>query len=343
MRCDLQSPAEILAWSVSIHTPTWGVTYRRYDTIYRIRRFNPHTYMRCDLHMDCLALMRVVSIHTPTWGVTSSSHNCLINTHVSIHTPTWGVTCLNLCCSVCPEVSIHTPTWGVTFAGFWDRYCFFCFNPHTYMRCDWSWRYGSTCRIGCFNPHTYMRCDTLFLMIFFGIRRFNPHTYMRCDHLQSPSEILAWSVSIHTPTWGVTQCKTEVTKQLMFQSTHLHEVWHCYGKRTSIEESFNPHTYMRCDVVRSLRTRCYRVSIHTPTWGVTSWSSKSSRRSNSFNPHTYMRCDGNWKKKSDQPNVSIHTPTWGVTSEQLQTNRIPQVSIHTPTWGVTSRRWAKRK
>ena len=54
---------------------------------------------------------------------------------------------------------------------------------------------------------------------------------------------------------------------------------------------FNPHTYMRCDSNRSPPLCVLRVSIHTPTWGVT------------------MRMPRGRAKML----VSIHTPTWGVT------------------------------
>ena len=56
-------------------------------------------------------------------------------------------------------------------------------------------------------------------------RSFNPHTYMRCD-LIFTFFALASEVSIHTPTWGVTWLHNNRTGIGMFQSTHLHEVWH---------------------------------------------------------------------------------------------------------------------
>ena len=56
----------------------------------------------------------------------------------------------------------------------------------------------------------------------------------------------------------------------MFQSTHLHEVWPIEYIFSRWQLSFNPHTYMRCDVCPfSVTHQCLIVSIHTPTWGVT--------------------------------------------------------------------------
>ena len=165
------------------------------------------------------------------------------------------------------EVSIHTPTWGVT------KRCNTtqkrkCFNPHTYMRCDviatrqhlvrnvsiHTPTWGVTIRIcpvilflWSFNPHTYMRCD-LFAWIWGMVETsFNPHTYMRCDNR---GKTVCWydRVSIHTPTWGVTANSMNYKINQMFQSTHLHEVWPIWITEVSNDfQSFNPHTYMRCD------------------------------------------------------------------------------------------------
>ena len=144
------------------------------------------------------------------------------------------------------HVSIHTPTWGVTTQV--DPL------PTAPLR---------------FNPHTYMRCDKPFIMLF----------------------DIHW-VSIHTPTWGVTMNNKPNNVLAKFQSTHLHEVWPlsvtgwllpsgfqsthlhevwllCAYWINSDFSCFNPHTYMRCDLLRSLLF----------------WFK------NSFNPHTYMRCD----------------------------------------------------
>ena len=115
---------------------------------------------------------------------------------------------------------------------------------HEVWHCYWigfTWLYG-------FNPHTYMRCDSESKHLTRFPRGFNPHTYMRCDFTLSSKE--------KTP--------------IVFQSTHLHEVWlRAVILPSSALLCFNPHTYMRCDrVIRTTRT-FLDVSIHTPTWGVT--------------------------------------------------------------------------
>ena len=101
----------------------------------------------------------------------------------------------------------------------------------------------------------------------------------------------------------------------LFQSTHLHEVWLFALSISPRMRSFNPHTYMRCDLV------IHSVNLHILC----------------FNPHTYMRCDFLLVFESVIVFfVSIHTPTWGVTSTHEYEYKQLFVSIHTPTWGVTS-------
>ena len=76
---------------------------------------------------------------------------------------------------------------------------------------------------------------------------------------------------------------------------------------------FNPHTHAGCDIARCHFFIFKKVSIHTPTQGVTD---KRIVGVGSFI-------------------VSIHTPTQGVTPIQMQRMLVLAVSIHTPTQGVT--------
>ena len=143
-----------------------------------------------------------------------------------------------------------------------------CFNPHTYMRCDRMPSFRWHLHI-CFNPHTYMRCDPRFFISLLMSRSFNPHTYMRCD--RAGNSLTTWlTVSIHTPTWGVTISSWTISVGKEFQSTHLHEVWRQRSLHIPPTISFNPHTYMRCDKHYANLPTYNKVSIHTPTWGVTS-------------------------------------------------------------------------
>ena len=165
-------------------------------------------------------------------------------------------------------------------------------------------------------------------------------------------------VSIHTPTWGVTRLSGSSGSLYLFQSTHLHEVWHIVSHRHREFKRFQS-THLHEVWLSADKNNCtlVRVSIHTPTWGVTSVGILSIAL---------------WT-------VSIHTPTWGVTDTLNRTNiyhrkfqsthlhevwlmqqaweyekegfnphtymrcddgykyygRYVNVSIHTPTWGVT--------
>ena len=143
------------------------------------------------------------------------------------------------------DVSIHTPTWGVTRGN--------VPNQRTISR------FQST------HLHEVWPCKPRLLC---QLLRFNPHTYMRCDGMNRKT-FRYWLVSIHTPTWGVTNRYIRSGSPFMFQSTHLHEVWQIARELFSLNHCFNPHTYMRCDTLRI----------------------PSKNFSDCFNPHTYMRCD----------------------------------------------------
>ena len=77
-------------------------------------------------------------------------------------------------------------------------------------------------------------------------------------------------VSIHAPTWGATPLMNSLAS-----STY----------------SFNPRTYMRCDIVLFYFNLCVLC----------------------FNPRTYMRCDTPKHVAQRSQEVSIHAPTWGAT------------------------------
>ena len=55
------------------------------------------------------------------------------------------------------------------------------------------------------------------------------------------------------------------------------------------------------------------VSIHTPTQGVTLRGMALQTILNRFNPHTHAGCDDDVLKTAIVTKVSIHTPTQGVT------------------------------
>ena len=85
----------------------------------------------------------------------------------------------------------------------------------------------------------------------------------------------------------------------MFQSTHLHEVWHIMeiilSEKTKFQSTHLHEVWLRY-FLQSLLGLI--VSIHTPTWGVTWCVTEKGHTNTSFNPHTYMRCDSKSEKKT---------------------------------------------
>ena len=122
-------------------------------------------------------------------------------------------------------------------------------------------------------------------------------------------------VSIHTPTQGVTAATIFCSEFNKFQSTHPRRVWLIYHFLHFRTECFNPHTHAGCDDVTVYFSVSAKVSIHTPTQGVTLY---------------------NLIERAAIA-VSIHTPTQGVTPGAPGVPVSPLVSIHTPTQGVTTR------
>ena len=79
------------------------------------------------------------------------------------------------------------------------------------------------------------------------------------------------------------------------------------GRRVSIHTPTKGVTY-KVDEVDAAKI----VSIHTPTKGVTMYQKRKSPN-RSFNPHTHEGCDVGKNYLIERNRVSIHTPTKGVT------------------------------
>ena len=199
------------------------------------------------------------------------------------------------------------------------------------MTCIWL----AAVRAFCFNPHTHEGCDRIFKHFGYDLKEFqstHPRRvwlsllWLFCRFfdvsIHTPtkgvtSRYQQWLsdkvVSIHTPTKGVTPLLSQYKRTILFQSTHPRRVWRTTCKAIRTIASFNPHTHEGCDERPARLFELLRVSIHTPTKGVTDQS-----------------C--NWASVG---RVSIHTPTKGVTQVINQYAQDDRVSIHTPTKGVT--------
>ena len=211
---------------------------------------------------------------------------------------------------------------------------FNCFNPHTHAGCDSYFRWCLVLSVYV-SIHTPTQGVTLLPLVLGLISLcFNPHTHAGCDEAQQVLNKYL-DVSIHTPTQGVTSDMFGLAERMLFQSTHPRRVWRssaiwpksCWIRFQSthprrvwlilifsvvLNGSFNPHTHAGCDIRATEYLQRWKVSIHTPTQGVTSkclpsiysykFQSTHPRRVwriiwlvllvlPRFNPHTHAGCD----------------------------------------------------
>ena len=144
-----------------------------------------------------------------------------------------------------------------------------CFNPRTHMGCDLPSvvalvlqpSFQST------HPHGVRRNQAKGINSHLKFQSTHPHgvrpsifrEYSMRVLFQSthphgvrlfyfPRVFNACSVSIHAPTWGATDIKTDNVFECLFQSTHPHGVRHLYAPTQKLRsQSFNPRTHMGCD------------------------------------------------------------------------------------------------
>ena len=131
-------------------------------------------------------------------------------------------------------------------------------------------------------------------------------------------------------------CALNMMVHGMFQSTHPRRVWPGYIAPHTFEETFqSTHPRRVWLYQRSKFLRWHRVSIHTPTKGVTAlrFALPSGIKVSIHTPTKGVTMER--QKISQLKSVSIHTPTKGVTSADKVTYTNNDVSIHTPTKGVT--------
>ena len=187
--------------------------------------FNPHTHEGCDNQQIQPFRTKSVSIHTPTKGVTSGSRALDVATSgFNPHTHEGCDFMRYLVCQVLISVSIHTPTKGVTHS---------CSVIIFILRR--------------FNPHTHEGCDAAYLAVIPSINCFNPHTHEGCDVLQN-AEWAYNTVSIHTPTKGVTPFALPLQGVRLCFNPHTHEGCDkVFMSASSTIASFNPHTHEGCD------------------------------------------------------------------------------------------------
>ena len=185
------------------------------------------------------------------------------------------------------------------------------FNPHTHEGCDPPlssylicvlrfqsthprrvWRTGKirTSYLNSFNPHTHEGCDCRQLSFWHCPKSFNPHTHEGCDDSIGMQQTFR-SVSIHTPTKGVTPLSSYLICVLRFQSTHPRRVWQLANDVDFASQVVSIHTPTKGVTHLLYQQKPHNeVSIHTPTKGVTANLSRK-HVTVCFNPHTHEGCD----------------------------------------------------
>ena len=143
------------------------------------------------------------------------------------------------------RVSIHTPTWGVTVVRSLRTRCY---------------------RVSIHTPTWGVTQSSLTPACLGVFQSTHLHEVWLSADLNRSRYLVFQSTHLHE-VWPIDPiCLYPVVK---FQSTHLHEVWLNFYILRACFWSFNPHTYMRCDVCKFRSKSLPCVSIHTPTWGVT--------------------------------------------------------------------------
>ena len=182
--------------------------------------------------------------------------------------------------------------------------------------------------------YTHAGCDYGCLYTYSPRHCFNPHTHAGCDNVHNVSGA-SFPVSIHTPTQGVTFLYICNVFRICF-NPHTHAGCdNPLPRLTRVHNRFNPHTHAGCDsrsiikiteskvsihtptqgvtMENQMLIQLFSVSIHTPTQGVTGRAARAASQEG-FNPHTHAGCDFDLFLCVDIYRVSIHTPTQGVTN-----------------------------
>ena len=141
--------------------------------------------------------------------------------------------------------------------------------------------------------YTHAGCDYGCLYTYSPRHCFNPHTHAGCDNVHNVSGA-SFPVSIHTPTQGVTFLYICNVFRICF-NPHTHAGCdNPLPRLTRVHNRFNPHTHAGCDNLQYRLTSSLRVSIHTPTQGVTWVFISYIANDFCFNPHTHAGCDLNF-------------------------------------------------
>ena len=168
----------------------------------------------------------------------------------------------------CIRVSIHTPTQGVTV--YTTVLVAMDTFQSTHPRRVWLSVVSVNKSLSDVSIHTPTQGVTNLKLLFLASWSFNPHTHAGCD---SRAKYLDLAIACFNP--------------------HTHAGCDFgWVKALSRITGFNPHTHAGCDEDKERFDAIRKVSIHTPTQGVTWVMPEYKVCSDSFNPHTHAGCDG---------------------------------------------------
>ena len=149
------------------------------------------------------------------------------------------------------QVSIHTPTQGVTLRSIFTccQSTFQSTHPRRVWQVDMTQillnqEFQST------HPRRVWPASWITSLFFFRFQSTHPR---RVWHVPLMSCKVLHSVSIHTPTQGVTPFNPERVFSILFQSTHPRRVWPYQAVKLLWSLSFNPHTHAGCDHFSPMR------------------------------------------------------------------------------------------
>ena len=123
-------------------------------------------------------------------------------------------------------------------------------------------------------------------------RGFNPRSRKGNDQDVRKFLVRNFTVSIHVPARGTTTAKTNIVKNMEFQSTFPQGERHVTKESIYLLACFNPRSRKGNDIPLRRHKPSFLVSIHVPARGTTMTSYTNAQEQNSFNPRSRKGNDG---------------------------------------------------
>ena len=186
---------------VSIHTPTWGVTFLQEQYLHKdmFQSTHLHEVWPCrTFFLACLQKFQSTHLHEvwhPEAGCRARRYRFNPHTYMRCDKG-WG-------CPAQVEVEFQSTHLHEVWLPYPRKsWAYRCFNPHTYMRCDHaSGQHAAFPQVSIHTPTWGVTVAEMYNQFVCGVSIHTP-TWGVTRTVQS-----GWlhrQVSIHTPTWGVT-------------------------------------------------------------------------------------------------------------------------------------------